>query len=371
LKKAINRSSCKVFSYLDLFSSRQLIFLSEAIRQLPADPDIRLNLGLLVSTSLEFNSMLCGYKGAQKRRAGAVRHTFSHHGYSFPYTALENNPIYPRRASGTLQKLFHSRIWRGRRWAAEPQERDIESDEPRFITITGERDAGEEVETTMALHDGGRRFFLAQGSAVSLPAETGTVDAVVTDPPYFDTIQYGDLAAFFRVWLRHFLPDSANWTYDGGAAAINSERDTAGNQYVELMSAIFRECRRVLRPGSGRLIFTFHHWRAPAWAALTIALREANFELLNRYVVHAEHPMSVHINNMRALTHDAILVLAPRGDASVARWPRPEPPIRQESNRFTEACATFLGWVLDHPEHSAGMIATLWSDLLNGNDRAR
>ena len=36
--------------------------------------------------------MLCGYKGVTRRRAGAVRHTFAHHGYAFPYTALETNP---------------------------------------------------------------------------------------------------------------------------------------------------------------------------------------------------------------------------------------------------------------------------------------
>ncbi|HMT21097.1 MAG TPA: hypothetical protein PKE20_07630, partial [Promineifilum sp.] len=81
--KSIQLLRRRIFSYLDLFSSRQLIFLSSAVQALPDDdPIVRLNLALLISTSLEFNSMLCGYKGINKRRAGAVRHTFSHHGYS-------------------------------------------------------------------------------------------------------------------------------------------------------------------------------------------------------------------------------------------------------------------------------------------------
>lgn len=358
-----------ISSYLDLFSSRQLIFLNEVIRLLPQDdPIVRANLALLVSTALEFNSMLCGYKGMNQRRAGAVRHTFAHHGYSFPYTALENNPVYPRRASGTLQKLFYSRIVRGRQWAAAPTERVLDGRRPPTVAITGERDIGHEVASAAQLRPDGQRFFLRQGSAVSLPAETGSIDAVVTDPPYYDSIQYGDLAAFFRVWLRQFLPNAAEWEYDGTAAAVTSERAADNGQYAALMGSIFSECRRVLRPESGRLIFTFHHWRPRAWAALTTALHESGFVLLNHYVVHAEHPMSVHISKMRALTHDAILVLAPRHERDAARWPRPESLDRAESWAFTTACAGFVGWVLDQPALSAAAIDALWREALPDGD---
>ena len=93
-----------VRSYLDVFSSRQLLYLHQAIRQLRDYKGIdRLTLGMLVSTSLEFNAMLCGYKGWNKRRPGAIRHVFALHAYSFQYTALENNPVNPRKSSGNLQ----------------------------------------------------------------------------------------------------------------------------------------------------------------------------------------------------------------------------------------------------------------------------
>lgn len=360
--KSIQLLRRNITNYLDLFSSRQLIVLSEVISRLPTEDGIvRLNLAMLVSTSLEFNSMLCGFKGIKKRRAGAVRHTFSHHGYSFPYTALENNPLHPRRASGTLQKLFHGRIVRGRRWAAAPLERQMSGHKPQFTAIRGERDEGEEVTAAAELRAGPRRFLLIQGSSAHLPLDAGSIDAVVTDPPYFDSIQYGDLSAFFRVWLRQFLPGAVDWGYDQSSAAVNSERDTENSQYVDLMGAIFRECRRVLRPGSGRLIFTFHHWQPRAWAALSIPLYKAGFTLLNRYVVHAEHPMSVHISNMRALTHDAILVLAARDDERPTRWTKPAAPDLGDSYRFTENCATFLGWLLDQPDLTAEAIQRLWS----------
>ncbi len=352
-------------SYLDLFSSRQLLYLHGAMRALPAlEPLTRLNLALLVSTSLEFNSMLCGYKGGDPRRPGAIRHTFSHHAYSFPYTALENNPLYPAQTSGTLRNLFEDRIGRGRRWAARPVERRVQDGKAERVAIVGEVDAGVEVYEPAALRAGPRRFLLLQGSSAKLGLEAGSVDFVVTDPPYSDSVQYGDLAAFFRVWLRRLIPEAADWEYDLAEAAVDAQADGQG-QYATVLGAIFAECRRVLRKDHGRLIFTFHHWNPKAWAALTLALRRAQFRLVNRYAVHAENPASVHISNLRALTHDAILVLAPAECGAGRAWARPAAVDGSDSRAFCEDCAGALGWMLDSALSDAE-VERSWRALLKG-----
>jgi hypothetical protein len=244
-----------IHNYLDLFSSRQLLYLHHAIQLLPQfEEKIRLNLGLLVSTSLEFNAMLCGYKGKNKRRAGAIRHTFSHHAYSFPYTALENNPVYPRQASGTLQKLFQARIRNGRLWAQKPRERVVGSEklkvksEKGFVAIVGETDGGMEVGSVREMMPGrDPAFLLLQGSSTQLDLPDGSVDFIVTDPPYFDSVQYSDLAAFFRVWLEQLLPEAATWRYDTQESAVDPHQLDSESRYTELMSGIFAECRRVLK----------------------------------------------------------------------------------------------------------------------------
>ena len=125
---------------------------------------------------------------------------------------------------------------------------------------------------------------------------------------------------------------------------------------------------RVLKPETGRLIFTFHHWQPRAWAALSAALNSAGFALLNHYVVHAEHPISVHISKMRALTHDAILVLALRDPNILPRWPRPRSIDHTDSFRFTETCAGYLGWILDQPDLSRAEIEGLWAEFLSADD---
>jgi putative DNA methylase len=347
--KSIDLVRRGIHNYLELFTGRQLLYLRRAIQLLPQfEPLLQLNLALLVSTSLEFNSLLCGYKGTGQRRPGAIRHTFSLHAYSFPYTALENNPLYARRASGTLPTLFHDRIQRGRQWANRPVERRIinsKSTRTKPVEIKGEVDAGTEVIDAAELRQGARRFLLVQGSSACLPLEANSVDYVVTDPPYFDSVQYGDLAAFFRVWLRQMLPDGAQWHYGLDLSAVNPHHNGT-DQYTAVISAIFAECHRVLRKESGRLIFTFHHWNPRGWAALTLALRRAGFVLLNRYVVQAENPISVHIAGMRALLHDAILVLAPAETGLQPQWERPVKVNTADSQQFTRDCATLLGWML-------------------------
>jgi putative DNA methylase len=66
---------------------------------------------------------------------------------------------------------------------------------------------------------------------------------------------------------------------------------------------------------------------------------------------------------MRALVHDAILVLAPR-EAGLGRvWQRPAAVDMTDSARFTEDCATLLGWLLQEqlPERE---VSRVWAVAL-------
>jgi putative DNA methylase len=327
------------------------------------EPLPKLNLALLISTSLDFNSLLCGYKGGATARPGAVRHTFSHHAYSFPYTALENNPLYPGKASGTLQKLFHDRIRRARLWAYEPRERRLQDGRISLVTIPGEVDAGTEVTQREDILEGSRRFRLLPGSSTSLDLESGSVDAVVTDPPYYDSVQYSDLARFFHVWLKRMLPEDTVWEVDLGDAAVDSGTRNSG-QYRRILGGIMAECRRVLKNDNGRLIFSFHHWNPQSWIELTLAMKEANFRLLNHYAVHSENTSSVHIANQRALIHDSILVFAPAHTSAQRVWHKPAAVDSSSSQDFCQDCASVLGWLLDN-SYSEAEIARLWFEFLD------
>ncbi|MCB9444031.1 MAG: hypothetical protein H6669_07325 [Ardenticatenaceae bacterium] len=352
-------------SYLDLYSSRQLLYIASAthhLRQMPAD--IRLKLALLVSTSLEFNAMLCGYKGAVRRRPGAVRHVFSRHAYTFPYTALENNPVAENGASGTLYSLFNQRIRRASRWAARPF--DIGLGTSKKATVIGETATGREVFDASRLTQGSRQFLLHHGSAAALPLPNSSVDHVVTDPPYMDYVQYGDLAAFFLGFLRAFLDSTGgvNWAYDPDeSVAVSSKDDYLF--FADTMGAIFSECCRVLKP-DGRLVFTYHHWRPEAWAALSIALKRAGFGLVAHYAVRSEGAISVHINGLCSIVHDTILVLAAGYQQQGMVAPgQPSLVDCSDSERFCDDCGRVLGWVL-RAEIPEGQALDIWKQVLGG-----
>jgi putative DNA methylase len=338
-----------ITTYRELFSPRQLLYLEYCRELLAPLPDQdRLWLALLVSTSLEFNSMLCGYKGRGVRRPGAVRHVFSHHAYSFPYTALENNPLFQAKTSGTLRRLFHDRIWKAGRWAAQPIERRIAGKDRVKARIRGEVDAAALVSEWHELADGQRKLVALQADAATMEIPEGLVDYVVTDPPYYQNVQYSDLSHYFRVWLRALLPDAADWGYDPLASAV-SEGDAASNRkYGDVLANIWRMCHRALDKTHGRLIFTFHHWSHEAWAELTLSLKKGGFVLVNRYVMFSENPTSVHIRDLRALKHDAILVLRPAtADGESPMWPEPSQIDSTLSRSFCSDCAAALGWFLN------------------------
>lgn len=354
-----------ILSYADLYSARQLIFIATAKTLLDqVEPHHRGWLSLLVSTALELNSLLCGYKGVDVNRAGAIRHVFSHHAYSFPYAALENNPLFSGNTSGTLGLLFKDRIEAAQRWAETPVERKQSGGQWLKVKIQGEIDSGNLVTDYAGLVAADKAVFVAQQDSTHMPLPAQSVDYVVTDPPYYDSVQYSDLADFFRVWLRWFLPDSADWNYQiSKSAAVESSAE--GRKYYEVMAQIWTECHRVLNP-AGQLIFSFHHWRPDAWAYLTLSLKAANFRLVNAVVILSENPISVHIRQLQALKHDAILVLQPfRPGVTVNDYPLIEKITSKDSYTFCQECADLLGHCLSQ-EYSEAEILQVWKRALEG-----
>jgi putative DNA methylase len=354
----------KIEHYSELFTARQLLYLGTTKKLIDAiEPKHRFWLALLVSTSLEFNSALCGYKGSERRRPGAIRHVFSHHAYSFPYTSLENNPVFSRRTSGTLRRLFDDRIKDASIWAGAPIERKLARSGWRKVAVLGEVDGGSECSSLEQFAHGNRRFILTQGDSSRLSLADKSVDYVVTDPPYFDSVQYSDLSHFFRVWLQWLLPKDAKWDFAPLSSAV-AETEADKDKYRRVLTGIWTECNRVLRRPHGRLIFTFHHWRADAWIQLTLALRAAGFRLLNSYTVHSENPISVHINNLKALKHDSILVLEPRGsNPPKEKFSRTRLIDDRDSFNFCRDCAGLLGDCLDS-EVSESEITSSWFTAL-------
>ena len=313
--------------WIDLFNDRQLLAMGTLLEEIRAleDPAVREYLSLTCSAALEFNTMFCSFKGANPRSPGAVRHTFSHHAFVHPGEPLENNPLgaIPRQ-SGTVPFLYDYRLKRALEYQETPEERVLGPDGTVADTVSlpGERIGGRPADTLEALLEGpspargGPTHHVACTDSAALELAAGSVDAVITDPPYFDSVQYAELADFFHVWLKAalepdfpgpFAPDSVVTDRE---AVGNASRERSLTDYRRLLQGVFETAAHALGE-DGILAFTFHHKAAAAWAAVLEALTGAGFRVVATYPVRGENRRSVHIDGQRAIQLDSVIVCRP------------------------------------------------------------
>lgn len=150
--------------------------------------------------------------------------------------------------------------------------------------------------------------LVTTGSSVKQALQSGSVSVVVTDPPYFDDVQYGELARLFHVWLKIYDPSVV---VDESAEAVpNSTRGTSTADYEATIAACLAESRRTLRP-DGRLVLTFHNKKVVAWRALAGAIATAGLKVTALAAVLAENQGDHCKRNVNAMLHDLIIECAP------------------------------------------------------------
>jgi putative DNA methylase len=310
-----------------MFNHRQLAAYDLLFRSLQRVEDLpsRELLILLASTSLELNSMFCGAKGLG---TGAIRHVFSHHAFIPAKEPLEANVWGVHRSSGGYSTLFKERLLRAREWAAAPVERRFTGRKAEKMPILGETLAGHPVESFADLKAGSTMLLLNQSSEHLPEVPDGSVDWVVTDPPYADNVMYSELSDFFYVWLKRAL-GGAYAAFDREAvdddreAVHNPGRGRDGAFYSEVLGNVFAEAGRKLK-SEGRLAFTFHHSGEDAWEQLEDALVNAGFVVERWWPVHAEMTSGVPIQNKRESGgHLDIVFVCGLADVLSTRAPQP------------------------------------------------
>ena len=191
--------------------------------------------------------------------------------------------------------------------------------------------------------------------------ESGSIDAVIMDPPYYDNVMYAELSDFFYVWLKrtagHVFPElfRRHLTDKDNEAVANpakfrgqkGAKALAGRDYQERMASIFAECRRTLKPG-GVMTLMFTHKATGAWDALTKGLMEAGFAITASWPINTEAEGSLHIKDKAAAKSTIFLVCRPRPDNMQAErdlyWEDVEPrvarAVRERVEAFQEAGIT-------------------------------
>lgn len=289
-----NTDQARGYNYLhwkDFFNARQLLCLGLLLRAILRiqDEAIQEQMLCLFSSTLEFNNMFCSFKG---EGTGAVRHMFSNHILKPERTPLENSVWGTDRSSGTFCSLFESRLIRAKKYLDEPFELALQKDPLGGRTGTHKIMASDpiharRVSTWDELSAQESSVLILNGDSARLPLPDASVDAVVTDPPYFDFVHYSELSDFFFSWLAPVLKDRYSWFDQHDSSHSGEVQHKDPRLFATQLSCVFSECHRVLKD-EGVLAFTFHHSRAEGWAAIHEAITNAGLSVVTAHPVHAE-----------------------------------------------------------------------------------
>ncbi len=171
---------------------------------------------------------------------------------------------------------------------------------------------------------------VTRGNAEKLFYDDETFDAVVTDPPYYSSIYYADLSAFFYVWLKRIVGDlyPEHFTLPAPpkrreAVAQPSEHEgnaqMANEHYQNLMRRSFVEARRVLKPGAP-LVCVYAHKTTEGWATLIRALVDAGLTVTEAWPVQTESRGRMNTLDAAALSDSIFFVARRREDAATGEY---------------------------------------------------
>lgn len=297
----------------DFFNDRQKLCLGLLLREVLTIDDlvVREQMLCLFSSTLEFNNRFCSFKG---EGTGAVRHMFSHHILKPERTSLENSVWGGKRSSGTFASLFESRLLPAKRYLDAPFELGIQTDifgaanNPKAARIIASDPIAPIVTDRWRDERPGQTAVILTGDSAQLSIPDKSIDAVVTDPPYFDFIHYSELSDFFYAWLKPALSDHYTVFERLDSSAAGEVQHKAVGSFARQLGAVLKESARVLKD-DGVLVFSFHHSRSEGWGAIREALTQAGLTVVASHPLHAElraaSPKSAARN---PISLDAILV---------------------------------------------------------------
>jgi hypothetical protein len=112
---------------------------------------------------------------------------------------------------------------------------------------------------------GPHSFVVSNQSAARLDIPSNSIDYVFTDPPYSDTMPFGDLNFLWDGWL---YPESLCRT-----------GEAIGDSWYSVMLSVFREVYRVLKPGACCSV-CYHDTSEGTWGDLLDLMAEAGFKAI-------------------------------------------------------------------------------------------
>lgn len=276
-------------AWTDLFNARQLLHLGLLHQEImKLDAAVRKPFAIGFSNHLTTNCMMAAYAAGWRR----LTPLFSIRAFRHIQRPVELNPWVDGTGRGTFPNAIR-RLMRARDYAADPKE---PSEANAFISVPARQSARDP-------------RILNRNSCRLSGVASKSVDIVLTDPPYFDNINYSQLSEFFVPWMHHTGLTGAARTASVVAESLKARRadPSSADAFVDGLSRVFREVRRVLKP-DGLVVFTYRHTQPEAWESLARAIAKSRLRVSAVFPVPGEAGVGLHSHQGSGLW-DAVFVL--------------------------------------------------------------
>jgi len=177
------------------------------------------------------------------------------------------------------------------------------------------------------------------GSATELPYPDDFFDAVLTDPPYYDNVNYSALSDFFYVWLKrtvgNLYPELFATPLTPKVDEIVADPyrqggpDEAARFFEERITQAFREIHRVLKP-DGIAVIVFAHKTTAAWESIISALWRAGLYMTASWPIHTEMQARLNAQETASLASSIYMVCRKRVTEEIGDFGEVQEEIRRK-----------------------------------------
>jgi len=307
--------------YREMFNARQLLGLELSARIISriADERVRNALATNLSDLLRYQNMLCRYDTIALKSLDI----FSVHGFPVGLVQCESNFL------GIVDRDKNACVGSGGWKNITDKFRKAKSycDAPFEVMHKGERKVIVPIKDEWIGDrlDGGKtarqrivRIHCADAADVELLESS--LDAVITDPPYYGNVQYAELMDFCYVWLKRLIGNTLD---EFKSLSTRNTHELTGNinmgrgltHFTEGLSSVFQRMTKALKPGAP-FVFTYHHNTIEAYLPVAVAILDAGLTCSASLPCPAEMGASIHINGTGSSIIDTVFVCRTTGVVS-------------------------------------------------------
>jgi adenine-specific DNA methylase len=175
--------------------------------------------------------------------------------------------------------------------------------------------------------------------AASVQLRVSFATSVVTDPPYFDAIAYGDLSDFFYIWLKRGLEPLHLQEFTTPLVPKSDEATSLKHRHggdtgratehcISKLAEAFARCRRICS-ADGLVSVMFAHQSTRAWSALIESLFKAGLNVTATYPIDTEKETRLVAFNSASLASSITVTCRERTVGSAAAFKQVRREIEQ------------------------------------------